>query len=212
MKRKHLALSAVVCSLIVLSACGSGGRLVVPGEITRPPLAGPPPAGPLPAGTPVVAVTDFSYAPAAGEPGVIGRDHDQVRDIAWKGEPGRTMADLVAGAFSDRGVPAARVKVGDPVPGSGSLLVSGTVRRFEVNIRRRKTFRVETEATVAMSLTASGGGLPAPMETTVTITQTSEDVYPLPEYYRMMLSLAANAAADEGVRRLQEGGAAGTSR
>ena len=207
MKRHFLTLSAVVCSLVVLSACASGNKLVLPGEITRPPVAGPPPAGP-----PAVAVADFSYTPEGREPGVIGRDHDQVRDVVWNGEPGRTMADLVAGAFADRGIPASRVKAGAPASDNASILVSGTVRRFEVDIRRRKMFNVETEATVVMSLTASGRGLPAPLETSVTITQTSKDVYPLPEYYRMMLSLAANAAADEGVRRLKEGGVAGTSR
>jgi len=207
MKRHFLTLSVVVCSLVVLSACAPGNKLVIPGEIVRPPLAGPPPAGP-----PRAAVADFSYVPIGGEPGEIGRDFDQARPVVWKGEPGKVMADLVAGAFAGRGAPASRVKAGDPAPANDPILVSGTVRRFEVNIRRRDMFKVETEATVALSITASGGGLPAPVETSVSITETSQDVYPLPEYYRKVLSSAANAAAEEGVRRLQEGGAAGISR
>lgn len=207
MKRQILAFSAVVCSLVVLSACAPGNRLVVPGEIRRPSPAGPPPAGPA-----RVAVSDFAYAPQGSEPDVIGRDHDQVRPVVWKGEPGRAMADLVAGAFAGRGIPVSRVKAGDPAPNDASSLVSGTVRRFELDIRRRKMYGVETQATVTLSLTASGGGLPAPLETSVTITETSRDVYPLPEYYRQVLSSAANAAAEEAVRRLQEGGAAGISR
>jgi len=39
-----------------------------------------------------------------------------------------------------------------------------------------------------------------------------QDVFPLPDDFRKALSSAANSAAEEGVRRLQEGGAAGIAR
>jgi len=206
-KRPVLILSAVVCSLVFLSACAPGNRLVVPGQVERPPAAGPPPAGP-----PAVAVTDFAFTPAEGEPGVIGRDHDQVRQVVWNGEPGRTMADLVAGAFADRGVRALRVKAGDPAPDNVARVVSGTVRRFELSVRRRNMLSVYVEATVALSLTSSGAGAAAPWETSVSSSAVLQDVFPLAEDLRKVLSSAANSAAEEGVRRLQEGGATGTSR
>lgn len=207
MKRPIPFLSAVLCSLVFLAACAPGSRLVVPGQIERPPAAGPIPAGP-----PAVAVIDFAFTPAEGEPGVIGRDHDQVRQIVWKGEPGSAMADLVAGAFADRGVPALRVKAGDPVPDNVARVVSGTVRRFEVTVRRRNVLSVYVEGIVALSLTSSGGGAAAPWETSVSSSAVLQDVFPIAEDLRKVLSSAANTAAEEGVRRLQEGGAAGTSR
>ncbi len=207
MKRNFPALPAVVLSLLVLSACANSNTLVLPGEVARPPLSGPSPAGP-----PMVAVPDFTYAPASGEPDVIGRDYDQVRRIVWKGDPGRTMADLVAGAFAGRDVAASRVKAGEPASGDARTLVSGIVRRFELNIRRRNVFTLVTEATVSLSLAVSGQGVPIPWETTVTITEESQDVYPFPEYYTKVLSSAANAAAAEGVKRIQERGVAGPTR
>jgi len=206
-KRPVLILSAVVCSLVFLSACAPGNRLVVPGQVERPPAAGPPPAGP-----PAVAVADFAWTPAESGPGVIGRDHDQVRDVVWKGDPGKAMADLVADAFAGRGVPALRLKAGDPAPDNVARTVSGTVRRFELTVRRRNVLSVYVEATVALSLVSSGSGAAAPWETSVSSSAVLQDVFPLAEDLRKVLSSAANAAAEEGVRRLQEGGAAANSR
>ncbi len=207
MKRISLALPVVALSMILLSACAPGNTLTIPGEVRRPPLSGPPPAG-----SPQVAVSDFSYAPPEGEPGVVGRDYDQVRRILWAGEPGRTMADLVAGAFAEHGVAALRLKAGEAAPGGIPTLVSGAVRRFELNIRRRNVFTLVTQAPVTLSLAVSGQGMTAPWETTVTISEESQDVYPFPEYYTKVLSSAANAAATEGVKRIRERGGAGTSR
>lgn len=201
MTRIFLKFLAVVCPLAVLAACAPGNRLHVPGDITRPPSSGPAPAGP-----PRVAVLDFSYPAPADSPEVIGRDYDQVRQIVWKGNPGRTMADLVAGVFSERGVPTVRLKPGDPVPENVPFLVSGAVPRFEVNVRRGGVLNLLNEATVTLSVSASGPGVSKPWETTVTSGTTLQDVFPLPDDLRKALLSAANTAAEEAVRRLREGG------
>jgi len=51
---------------------------------------------------PQAVIVDFSYAAAPN--GVVGRDFDRARPIAWNGEPGKAMADLVAGVLGERGL------------------------------------------------------------------------------------------------------------
>jgi hypothetical protein len=199
--RVFLKFLAIVCPLAMLAACAPGNRLHIPGDITRPPASGPAPVGP-----PQVAVWDFSYSAPAGSPDVIGRDYDQVREIVWKGDPGRAMADLVAGALSERGVPTVRLRAGDPAPENVPFLVSGAVRRFEVNARRGGVLSVLAEATVTLAVSASGPGVARPWETTVSSGTTLQDLFPVPEDLRKALLSAANTAAEEAVRRLREGG------
>jgi hypothetical protein len=189
--------------LVFLAACAPGNRLYVPGDLTRPP------GSPTRAeGYPQVAVADFSYSAPAESPDVIGRDYDQVRQIVWKGDPGKAMADLVAAVLSERGIPAVRVKPDSPASGNVPFLVSGAVRRFEVNARRGGVFTVLTEATVTLAVSVSGPGMSRPWETTVTSGTTLQDMFPVPEDLRKALQSAANSAAEEAVRRLQEGGVA----
>jgi hypothetical protein len=189
--------------LVLLAACAPGNRLHVPGDLSRPP------GSPTRAeGYPQVAVADFSYSAPADSPDVIGRDYDQVRQIVWKGNPGKAMSDLVAAVLSERGIPAIRVKPDSPDSGNVPFQVSGAVRRFEVNARRGGVLSVLTEATVTLAVSVSGSGVSRPWETTVTSGTTLQDVFPVPEDLRKALQSAANSAAEEAVRRLQEGGVA----
>jgi hypothetical protein len=193
----------VLFPLLFLAACATGNQLYVPGDLARP--AG---SAPRAEGFPRVAVADFSYSPPTESPDVIGRDYDQVRQIVWKGDPGKAMADLVAAVLSEHGIPAVRVRPDAAGSANVPFLVSGAVRRFEVNVRRGGTFSENTEATVALAISVSGTGVSRPWETTVTSGTTLQGLFPVPEDLRKALQSAANAAAEEAVRRLQGGGVA----
>ena len=189
--------------LMFLAACAPGNRLYVPGDLTRPP--GSPPRA---EGYPQVAVADFAYSAPTDAPDVIGRDYDQVRQIVWKGDPGKAMADLVAAVLSERGIPAVRVRADAPHAGNIPYLVSGTVRRFEVNSRRGGVVSVLVESSVSLAVSVSGPAVSRPWEATVTSGTTVQDMFPVPEDLRKALLSAANSAAEEAVRRLREGGVA----
>jgi len=147
-------------------------------------------------------VADFSYA--ATPDGVIGRDFDRVRPIAWKGAPGKAMADLVAGVLVERGVTV--VRRGADAQGSEAdpVRISGVVRRFEVNTRRTGNMSVVTEATVSLTVTAEGPGLSGPSEQTVTSTASLSDLFVTPDELREALMSTANAVAEEAARKLLE--------
>ena len=128
-KRAFRTLLLFVGPCLVLSACAAGSTLYVPGDLARPARAVAPAAG-----APQAVVADFSYAAAPDD--VIGRDFDRARPIVWKGEPGKAMADLVAGVLVESGV--ATVRRGANAQGDEAvpMRISGVVRRFEVNSRR----------------------------------------------------------------------------
>src|SRR5512134_2766964 len=130
-----------VFPLFVMASCATGGRLYIPGDLSRP--AG---AQKATSGAPRAAVVDFSYA--AVEPEVVGRDFDQVRPIVWRGEPGKAMADLVYRVLAENGAPVVRVASEADVPATVPVRIGGTVRRFEVNARRSGGVAVVSEATV----------------------------------------------------------------
>ena len=182
---------------LVLSACAAGSRLHVPGDLTRPARSVAPTGGASQA-----AVLDFSYT--AAPDGVLGRDFDRARPIVWKGEPGKAMADLVAGVLVESGVAAVRrgmdASAADAVP----VRIVGAVRRFEVNTRRTGTVSVITEATVSMTVTAEGPGLSAPSQQSVTSSTSFTDLFVTPDGLREALMSAANASAEEAVRKLLE--------
>jgi len=144
---------------------------------------------------------DFSYTPAADN--AVGRDFDQARPIVWKGEPGKAMADLVAGVLAESGVAAVRrasaASAADGVP----VRISGAVRRFEVNSRRTGG-SVVTEATVTLMIKTEGSGLSGPYEQTVTSSTSLSDLFVTPDDLRKALLSAANTVAEEAVRRLLE--------
>jgi hypothetical protein len=182
--------------LLILSAC-SGSLLYVPGELTRPARSVKPATG-----APQVAVLDFSYA--AAPDGVLGRDFDRVRPIVWKGQPGKAMADLIAGALGESGVAAVRGRADGTGAGGVPVRITGVVRRFEVNTRRTGGMTVTTEATVSVTLTAEGPGLSGPSEHTVTSSASLADVFVTPDELRAALMSAANAVAEEAARKLLE--------
>lgn len=186
-------------ALLVLSSCAAGSRLHVPGDLSRPArtaLQG--------AGAPRAEIADFSW-PGAPD-GVIGRDYDRARPIVWNGNPGKAMADLVAGVLKENGVASQRVGAGAPGSGALPVRVTGKVRRFEVNARRPGGLNVVIEATVGVTVTAEGAGLAGPSEQAVTSSTSLGDLFVTPDDLREALLSAANAAAEEAARKLIEAG------
>ena len=196
-KRAFRTLLLFVCPCLILSACAAGSTLHVPGDLTRPARAVAPVAG-----APQAVIADFSFA--AAPDGVIGRDFDRVRTIAWNGEPGKAMADLVAAVLAERGV--ATVRRGADAQGAEAVPVriSGVVRRFEVNTRRTGNLTVVTEAVVSLTITVEGPGLSAPMEKTVTSSASLSDLFVTPDDLREALMSTANTVAEEAARILLE--------
>jgi hypothetical protein len=197
MKRAFRTLLLFVGPCLVLSACAAGSSLHVPGDLTRPARAVAPAAGAVQA-----VVADFTYA--ASPDGVIGRDFDRVRPIVWKGEPGKAMADLVAGVLGESGVTAVRRGAGAQGAEAVPVRISGVVRRFEVNARRTGGLSVITEATVSLTVTAEGPGLSGPSEQTVTSSMSLSDLFVTPDNLREALMSTANAVAEEAARKLLE--------
>jgi len=78
------------------------------------------------------------------------------------------------------------------------------VRRFEVNSRRDSTLNVLTEARVSVTVTASGPGLPAPSEQSVSSSTSLPDVFVTPADIHEALTSTANAVAEEAARKLLE--------
>ncbi len=170
----------------------------VPGDLTRPADAVAPAAG-----APRAVIADFSYA--AAPDGVIGRDFDRARPIVWKGEPGKAMADLVAGVLGESGIAAVRRGMGAQGAEAVPVRISGVVRRFEVNARRTGSLSVVTEATVSVQVKAEGPGLSGPSERTVTSSTSLSDLFVTPDDLRETLMSTANAVAEEAARKLIEG-------
>jgi len=200
-KRNFLLHLPVFCLLLLFSACAPSNQLRIPGGVSRPPFPGAVPAGP-----PAAAVWDFSFAPPPGGTGVIGRDHDRVREVRWEGDPGRAMADLVAGVLTEQGVPTVRVRPGDPDPGNVPWRVSGAIRRFEANVRGSGVMLVTDEASVSLTVRVSGPGMAAPYETTVTSGASMQEMFAFPSNLRQVLLSASNGAAEEAVRGLRGSG------
>jgi hypothetical protein len=197
MKRAYRTVLLFVCPCLILSACGAGSTLHVPGNLTRPA-----PAVAAKARAPQAMIADFAFV--AAPYGVIGRDFDRARTIAWNGEPGKAMADLVAGVLEERGV--ATVREGADAQGAGTVPVriSGVLRRFEVNSRRTGPFTVTTEAVVSLTMTVEGPGLSGPLERTVTSNASLPDFIVTPDDLREALMSTATTVAEEAARTLLE--------
>ena len=196
-KRAFRTLLLFVVPCLILSACGAGSTLHVPGDLTRPARAVAPRAG-----APQAVIADFSYAAAPN--GVVGRDFDRARPIAWNGEPGKAMADLVAGVLGERGV--ATVRQGADAQGAEAapVRIFGVLHRFDVNSRRTGGFTVITEAIVSLAITVNGPGLSGPMEKTVTSSASLSDFFVTPDDIREALMSTANTVAEEAARTLLE--------
>ena len=197
MKRSFRTLLLFVGPCLVFFACATGSAVHVPGELARPARAAAPAAG-----APQAVVVDFSYA--AAPDGVVGRDFDRARPIVWKGAPGKAMADLVAGVLAESRV--ATVRRGANAQGAETVPVriSGVVRRFEVNARRTGGLSVVTEATVSLTVTATGPGISGPSEQTVTSSTSLSDLFVTPDDLREALTSTANTVAEEAARILIE--------
>jgi len=196
-KRACRTLLLFVCPCLILSACAAGSTLHVPGDLTRPARAVAPRGG-----VPQAVIADFSYA--AAPYGAVGRDFDRARTIAWNGEPGKAMADLVAAVLGERGV--ATVRKGADAQGAETVPVriSGELRRFEVNTRRTGAFKVSTEATVSLTIMVESPGISGPLEKTVTSSTSLPDFFVTPDDLREALISAANTVAEEAARTLIE--------
>ena len=198
--RVILALAAFVG----LSGCVTGKVLHMPGELARPETRE---AGEVTAGAPAVAVHDFTYAGAA--PHEIGRDYDHARAIVWKGDPGKAVADLIAGVLGEKGVRAVRVAAGAPAPADAGARVWGSVDTFRVDAKKKGSWKttVEFAATVSVTVHGSGGTAPAGWNSAVSSSYWAQDaLFVTPEEVRDTANGAANAAAEETVRRLVAAG------
>ena len=183
-----------------LSGCVTGNVLTIPKGLSRE----APPVPPRTDVAPAVAVLDFSWtAPPAG---TIGRDYDHARTIEWKGDTGKQVADLIAGALAEKGIPAVRVAGEANVPGDVPARVSGSVEEFRVDVRRVGTIKVEQVARTTLRIQAAGANAPPGWATSVSTTFTDSYSHVAPFVVYDALNGAANDAADEVVRRLLEAG------
>lgn len=195
-----LALAAFVGG----SGCVTGKVLTLPGDLARPEQRG---AAQTPRPGPVVAVLDFTFAGVP--PHEIGRDFDHARGIVWKGDPGKTMADLIAGVLNEKGFRAVRVSSGAAVPADAIARVWGSVDKFRVETRKSGSLRVKVESAASVTLTVygTGGSAPPNWNSTVASDYWKEDaLFVTPEGVRDAVSGAANAVAEETVRRLVAAG------
>ncbi|MCL5967008.1 MAG: hypothetical protein M1550_07420 [Deltaproteobacteria bacterium] len=181
----------------VFAGCVTGKVLNFPGGLTRPAGTG----GAAPAAVPTVAVLDFAWnAPASQE---IGRDYFSVRPIVWKGAPGKAMADLVAAALNEKGIPAVRAAAEAGVPADVPVRLSGTLEEFRVDAKKIDVLRVEEAAYVVLTVSAAAPGAPAPWTTHLSADYWDQEaLFVTPEGVRDAMNGAANAAADEAARRL----------
>lgn len=200
---KRIRLSLPLAALILwgtLYGCATGDVLTIPRDLSRE--ASPP--APATAGSPAVAVLDFSWSGAPS--GEIGRDFDLVRPIVWKGNPGKSIANLIAGALAEKGIAAVRVAGEADVPADVPARVWGSLEEFRVNVKRVGMIKVEEEAVATLKLQGVSPGVPEGWTGTVSSSYMDDYPYVTPFVVYDTLNAAANAAANEAVRRLLEAG------
>lgn len=197
----------VLVSLAVLMGggfgCVSGKVLHIPGDLHRPGVAAVEP----PPGSPVVAVLDFSYA--GTPPYEIGRDYDHARSIVWNRDPGISLADLIADVLAESGYSPARVSDDSAVPADAVAKIWGRVEELSVTARKSGTLRlsVDTAASVSATIFASGGSsLPGWNSSVASDYVFTEPFSVTPGSVRKAVNGAANAVAEEAVRRLTAAG------
>lgn len=200
--RRLLSILPAVLLAAGMSGCVSGKVLTLHEGPTRP-------AGKTVSraeGTaPSVAVLDFSWEENPSSE--IGRDFDHVRSIVWKGNPGKAMADLLAAALSEKGIPSVRAAGDAEVPAGVSTIVRGRVEKYRVDVKRSKMVTVDIEAVVALKIQGSGPGAPPGWSTDIASTYGyAEPLFVMAGDVIHAVNRAANAVAEEGVRRLMESG------
>jgi hypothetical protein len=190
--------------VVGVSGCVTGKVLTLPGELGRPPkqktVNG---AG----GWPSVAVLDFSFPGVS--PHEIGRDFDHARTIVWKGEPGKAMADLVVDVLNEKGVRAVRVSDESAVPADVAAKVWGSVEKFRVDARKMGSLKMKVEMAASVSVTVYGSGGTAPTGWSSAVASDyvmTDPLFVTPDGIRDTVNGAANAVAEETVRRLLNAG------
>lgn len=194
----------VLAAFVGGSGCVTGKVLTLPGDLARPETRR---AAQTTAAGPAVAVLDFTFEGAP--PHEIGRDFDHARAIVWKGDPGKTMPDLIAGVLNEKGFRAVRVASGAAVPADAIARVWGTVDKFRVEARKTGSLRIKVESAASVSLTVYGTGGSAPPDwhsTVVSDFWTEDPFFITPEGVRDAINGAANAVAEETVRKLVAAG------
>jgi len=186
------------------SGCVTGKVLTLPGDLARPETRG---AAQATAAGPAVAVLDFTFTGAPSHE--IGRDFDHARAIVWKGDPGKTMPDLIAGVLNEKGFHAVRVASGEAVPADAIARVWGAVDKFRVEARKTGSLRLTVELAASVSLTVYGTGGSAPPDWNSTVVSdywTQDPFFVTPDGVRDAVNGAANAVAEETVRKLVAAG------
>jgi len=194
----------VLAAFVGGSGCVTGKVLTMPGDLARPETRG---AALTTAAGPAVAVLDFTFAGAP--PHEIGRDFDHARAIVWKGDPGKTMSNLIAGVLNEKGFRAVRVASEAAVPEDAIARVWGAVDKFRVETRKTGSLRIKVESAATVSLTVYGtGGSAPPNWNTIIVSDywTEDPFFVTPEGVRDAVNGAANTVAEETVRRLVAAG------
>lgn len=187
-----------------VSGCVTGKVLHLPGELARPGVKGTEQGT---VGIPTVAVLDFDFA--GDPPHEIGRDFDHARAIVWKGDPGKAMPDLIAGVLNEKGLRAVRVPAGGAVPADAVAKVWGRVDQFRVEARKTGSLRMKVQLTASVSVTVFGSGENAPPGWSSTVAsdyQAEDPFFVTPDGLRDAVNGAANAVAEETVRKLVAAG------
>lgn len=186
------------------AGCATGKVLYLPGDLSRP-TAGTPARS---AEGPAVAVLDFSYA--GTPPYEIGRDFDHARSIVWKGNPGKGMADLIADVLEEQGIPAVRASSDSEVPPDAAARVWGRVEELQVSTKKTGSLRLSVEVSASVTATLYAAGESAPPGWSSNLS--SDYLYREPLFVNATavhaaVSAAANAVAEEAVKRLLAVGA-----
>jgi Holliday junction resolvase len=187
-----------------VSGCVTGKVLTLPGELERPQKKE---TEKREGGWPTVAVLDFTFAGAS--PHEIGRDFDHARAIVWKGEPGKALSDLIVDVLNEKGVRAVRVSDKSAVPADVAAKVWGSVEKFRVETRKTGSLKVKVESAAVVSVTVYGSGGTAPTGWSSAVASdfvTTDPLFVTPGGIRDAVNGAANAVAEETVRRLFEAG------
>jgi len=200
--RRLLSFIPAILLAVGMWGCVTGKVLTLSDGLTRP---SPDAMTKTKGSAPAVAVLDFAWE--MNPSSEIGRDYDHVRSIVWEGNPGKAMADLVAAVLSEKGISAVRAADESGMPPDVPSKVWGRVEKFRVDVKRSKMVTVDIEAVSAVKIQGSGPGAPPGWNTSVSYTsENTEPMFVMSGEVLQAINRAANAVAEEGVRRLMEAG------
>lgn len=199
---------AIIVFILAVCGCATGNVITLSEDGPSRPAAN---EVPKVAGSPKVAIMDFSWDPNPSFE--IGRDFDNVRSIVWKGNPGKSIADLMAGVLAEQGIPAVRAAREENVPEGVPARVWGRVEEFQVNAKRAGmgTY-VDIESNISLKLEGSAQNVPAGWNTTVnTSYRHPEPLFLMSGDILHVVNRASNELAEEAVRQLIKAGFTGSS-